>query len=168
MNLYLRLIIRFVLLVLFQVLVLNNIRLGGYINPYLYVLFVIMLPYKTPGWLLLVLSFVMGYTVDTFANTPGMHTAATVFMAFCRPLAIRVSGPRQDYEDDTYPSLSNMGLRRFVIYSLMLVSVHHVALFFLEIFRFSDFILTLFRAGISSAFTLMLIILAQYIFYSKH
>jgi len=167
MTLYLRLIIRFVILVMFQVLVLNNIRLGGYINPYLYVLFVIMLPYETPGWLLLVSSFLLGYTVDTFANTPGMHTAATVFIAFCRPLIIRIVIPRQDYEAESFPSLATMGLQSFVTYSLMLVFVHHFSLFLLEVFRLSDFLSTLFRAGISTVFTLLLIILTQYIFYSK-
>lgn len=168
MTLYLRLIIRFVILVLFQVLVLNNIRLGGYINPYLYVLFVIMLPYETPGWLLLVSSFLLGYTVDSFSNTPGMHTAATVFIAFCRPFVIRIVVPKQDYETESYPSLASMGLQSFITYSLILVFVHHFALFLLEVFKFSDFLLTLFRAGISSVFTFLLIMLTQYIFYSKH
>lgn len=168
MSLYLRLIIRFVLLVLFQVLVLNNIRLGGYINPYLYVMFVLLLPYETPGWLLLVSSFLLGYAVDTFANTPGMHTAATVFIAFCRPLIIQIVVPKQANEPESYPSLASMGFQLFLTYSLILVFIHHIFLFLLEVFRFTDFFVTLFRAGISTAFTLLLIILTQYIFYSKH
>lgn len=167
MNLYLRLILRFLILVLVQVLVLNNIRFGAYVNPYLYVLFILMLPYETPGWLLLLSSFFIGYSVDLFSNTPGMHTAASVFMAFCRPGILKRIVLKQDHDPDSFPSLADMGFRGFFTYSLLLVFIHHATLFFLEIFRFSEIILTLMRAGLSTIFTLLLIIIAQYLFYSK-
>lgn len=82
MNLYLRVIIRFFFYVLLQVLVLNHIRFGGYANPYLYVLFILMLPYEMPGWLLLVISFIMGYTIDLFSATPGIHAVPQCLWAF--------------------------------------------------------------------------------------
>src|ERR1035438_10242339 len=86
-NKVVRNIIRFLVLILVQVIVLNNIQLNGFINPYIYILF-IMLPFETPGWLLLVLSLVTGLTVDMFSNTLGMHAAACVFLGFCRPRII--------------------------------------------------------------------------------
>jgi rod shape-determining protein MreD len=168
MTFYIRIIFRFILLVIIQVLVLDNINFGGYINPYLYVLFILMLPYETPGWLLLFSSFALGYSVDIFTNTPGMHAAATVFMAFCRPAILKLFKQKQDYEPGTYPSLHFMGFQVFFLYALMMVLIHHTALFFLEIFRLNEIILTLMRAGFSSIFTLLLIIIVQYLFYSKH
>lgn len=42
-------IIRFVLLVITQVLIVNHIRLGGYVHPYIYLIFVMLLPINMPG-----------------------------------------------------------------------------------------------------------------------
>lgn len=168
MNPYLRILLRFVILALFQVIVLNNIRFGGYINPYLYILFVLMLPYDTPGWMLLVSSFILGYSIDFFTNTPGMHTAATVFMGFLRPAVIKVVMQKQDTDPGTYPSIRFMGFQNFFLYSLLLVFLHHTSLFLIEIFRFSEILPTLMRSGLSTVFTMALIIITQYLFYSKH
>ncbi len=77
-------ILSFVLLVLFQVLALNNIQFLGFINPYIYILFIIALPVKTPRWLSLILAFILGLTLDIFSNTLGMHAFATVLIAFLR------------------------------------------------------------------------------------
>ncbi|MFZ4059415.1 MAG: rod shape-determining protein MreD, partial [Ferruginibacter sp.] len=75
-NVYFRNISRFFLLILLQVLVFNNMHLNGYINPYVYVLFILLLPFETPQWLLLISAFLLGFGVDLFSDTMGMHTAA--------------------------------------------------------------------------------------------
>ena len=76
---------RFIFLILVQVWVLNHVQWNGYINPYIYVLFVLLLPLETPSWLVMVLAFVSGATMDMFSNTGGIHAAASVFTAFARP-----------------------------------------------------------------------------------
>ena len=86
---FLRNVIRFIFLVLFQVLILNNIQLSGYINPYFYVYFILLLPFETPRWVLLISAFILGFAIDAFTNTPGLNTAACVFMAFIRHFVIR-------------------------------------------------------------------------------
>ena len=96
-------IIRFLILILFQVLVLDNILLNGYLNPYFYVLFIILMPFETPRWLLLISGFLLGLSVDLFENTLGMHAAATVFMALVRPWVLSIFAPRDGYEPDTFP-----------------------------------------------------------------
>ena len=75
-------ILRFVVVVALQVFILNELRLGGFINPWLYLYFILMLPIHIPGWLLLMVAFLTGFTIDVFSNTIGMHTLATVFLAF--------------------------------------------------------------------------------------
>ena len=77
-------IISFILLVLVQVLALNNIQFLGYINPYIYILFILSLPVRLPQWITLLLGFVLGLTIDTFSNTMGTHAFATVLIAFLR------------------------------------------------------------------------------------
>ena len=90
MNRYLMNTFRFLGLLALQVLVLNYIRINGYINPYVYILYIMLLPFGIKGWVLLAAGFVMGYSVDLFMGTPGLHTGATVLMAFMRPTIIRM------------------------------------------------------------------------------
>lgn len=156
---------RFVILVLVQVLVLKNIELGMYLNPFLYVLFILMLPFETPKALVLVLSFVTGITIDMFYDTPGMHAAASVFMGFCRPSVLKLFSPRDGYEFGTKPTIQYLGVPWFISYAGILVVLHHLVLFYIEAFRFSDFLFTLLRALTSSASTLVLVIVSQFLFY---
>jgi rod shape-determining protein MreD len=164
-NMVSRNIIRFIFLVLFQVAVLNNIHLGGYVNPYLYLMFILMLPFETPKWLLLVSAFLLGISVDMFSDTVGLHAAACVLMAYCRPGVLKIVNARQEYEPGFQPTVRDLGFKWYFSYSLILVIIHHVFLFYLEVFSFSEFFQTLFRACLSILFTMLLLILSQYILY---
>lgn len=147
----------FVLLLLLQVLVLNQVRLGGYINPHLYILFILMLPMHVPGWLLLLSAFGLGLGVDMFSDSLGMHAGASVFMAFCRPGVIRLISGKTEFESGATPSLASQGLGWVFLYSLLLVLLHHSALFFLEVFSLNHFWITTQRTLVSSAFTLLFV-----------
>lgn len=166
-KIFTRNIWRFVFLVLLQVLILNNIQFSGFVNPYFYVLFILLMPFETPNWILLVIAFLLGLSIDLFANTIGMHASATVLMAFIRPYILRIFAPRDNYEVGTFPRVYYYGFSWFLKYSLILVLVHHIFLFFIEVFRFSDIMMTLSRTLLSSLFTLILIMLSQFIIYRK-
>ncbi len=157
-------ILRFIVLIIFQVLILNNVQLGGFINPYLYVFFILMLPLETPGWLLLFLSFLMGLSIDMFSNTAGMHAAACTFMAFCRPYLLRMLAPREGFERASNPTIQKFGISWFLTYAGILILIHHFTLFYLEIFRLSSFFSTLLRVILSGGFTLALVVATQFLF----
>lgn len=166
-NTIIRNIIRFFVLVLVQVLIIKNIELGRFINPFVYVLFILMLPFETPKWLLLVASFLLGITIDMFYDTSGMHAAACVMMGYVRPGILKLFSPRDGYEFGTQPSIQYLGIPWFLSYSGILVVIHHLILFYIEIFRFSEFFSTFFRVIVSSIFTLLLIVISQYLFQRK-
>ncbi len=125
------------------------------------------MPFETPGWLLLVLAFLLGLSIDIFSDTLGMHTIATVFMAFLRPYVLHVIAPRDEYEPSTYPRVYYYGLSWFTKYAAILIFAHHFVLFYVEVFRFSSFFTTFLRVLISSAVSLLLIILSQYFVYRR-
>jgi rod shape-determining protein MreD len=158
---------RFIILILFQVLVLNNIQFSGFVNPFMYVLFILLLPFETPRWVLLVSGFLLGLSVDIFSNTLGLHASATLFMAFLRPYVLRVISPRDGYETGTYPRVFYYGITWFLNYAIILVFAHHLFLFYLEVFRFSEFFRTLLRVILSSSFSILFIVLSQYIVFRK-
>lgn len=152
----------FVLLILLQVLIFNNIQFSGYVNPYIYLLFILLLPVEIPSWLLLLLAFSTGLVMDFFSSSPGMHTSATVLAGFVRPFILNVISPRDGYEPGSAPSMLTYGLRWFLIYTLLIVLVHHTALFFIEVFRFTDFFRTMLRVLLSSLFSVIFILLFEY------
>lgn len=160
-------ILRFIILVLFQLLVLNNIQISGYINPYMYVLFILLMPFETPGWLLLTSAFLLGLVMDLFTYTPGMHTISTLFMAFLRPYVLRIIAPHDGYEPGSFPRVFYYGIDWFVKYAAILILFHHLVLFYIEVFRFTDFFATLLRVILSSLVSLVFIVLSQYVIFRK-
>jgi cell shape-determining protein MreD len=160
-------IIRFILLVFAQIYIFNKIQISGFINPQVYVLFILMLPFEISGFWLLSFAFMMGLTIDFFQHTPGMHAAASVTLAFLRPGVIRLVGKKDDLEPWQYPNIRDSGALWFFTYTLILVFLHHLFLFYLEVFRFNEFFQTLLKVLINTALSSMIIMLIQFLFYSR-
>lgn len=155
---------RFIILVALQVLLIDHINLGGYINPPVYILFILLLPFQIKGWLLLILSFILGLSIDTFSNSTGLHAAASVFIAFCRPWVIRMVGAPAEYEANLLPGIADMGARWFIVYSVMLIFMHQLVISLLDTFYLAEVSLILIRLLLSSLVTLVLIVLIEYLF----
>jgi len=161
-NSILRFILIFILLILLQLLLFNNIQFSGYVNPYIYILFILLLPVEIPAWLMLIISFTTGLIIDMFSGTPGMHSSATLMAGFFRPYILRVIAPRDGYEAGSSPSMMVYGFRWFLSYTLLVVLIHHTTLFYLEVFRFSEFFRTMLRVFLSSIFSIAFILLTEF------
>jgi len=159
--------LRFLIVIFLQILVFNNIQFSGYINPHFYILFILLLPNKTPAWFSMISAFILGYIIDIFSQCPGLHASASVFIAFIRPYIIASIKTTNEINPDIEPNLSNMGFRWFIIYSTILIIAHHLVYFFLEVFRFSNFLDTFYRVIISSFITFIAILLSQLLIFKK-
>lgn len=167
MYIIVRNIVRFLVVILFQVLVMDNVMINGYMIPYIYLLFILLMPFETPRWTQLVLGFLLGMGIDLFLNTPGMHTAATVLVAFIRPYLLNLLAPRDGYDTDSFPRIHYYGFLWFLKYTLIIVVIHHFLLFYLEVFQLKDFLTTLLRVILSSILSTSTIILSQYFVFRK-
>ena len=154
--------IMFISLILVQVLILNQVQFNGFVNPYVYILFILLLPLNTPRYILLILAFVLGVIVDIFLNSLGVHAAASVFIAYIRPFIVRVISNREEDRSD-YPGVKQNTLGWFLSYVSIMVFLHHIVLFYLEVFSFSHFFVTLGRTVISSVFSIFIIVLSQFL-----
>jgi rod shape-determining protein MreD len=160
-------IFRFVVVILFQILVMDNVMINGYMIPYIYLLFILLMPFETPRWIQLLAGFALGMTMDLFTGTLGMHTAASVLVAFVRPYLLDLLAPRDGYEAETFPRIHYYGLLWFLKYTLLIVLVHHLALFYLEVFQLKHFLSTLLRVILSSILSTSTIVLSQYFVFRK-
>jgi len=173
MNVYLKNTIRFCIIILLQVLILNKITLRWWNEPsgfpifipYVYPLFLLLLPFETPIWALLILGFFLGITVDTFMNTAGMHAFATILIAYLRTNVLSALLPRNlsEYANQS-PSIKSMGWMPFLVYSAFLIFLHHFVFFTIELWNLSNFGMLLLKVAASSATSMLFIIVYLLLF----
>lgn len=160
-------IIRFILLVLFQVYVLNQILMFNLINPFIYIYFVFLLPFELPVALVTLLSFIIGFTVDAFLGTYAIHALASTVMGFFRSFILKLFASYDGYEINTYPAIKYYGVDWWLKYSFFMTLIHHTTLFFVEVFHFKYFFYTILKIIISTILSVLLMLFLQLLFHSK-
>lgn len=159
-------IVNFLGLVLIQVAIFNNVNFLGYINPYPYVLFILFFPVKNNRLQIITLSFILGLTIDMFLDTGGIHAAASVFIAYMRPIVLKSSfGMMYEHQSVRFSAVDFFSK---LTYITLLVLSHHLILFCLEIFSISKILLILKKTLFSSIFTILMSVLISTIFSRKN
>jgi rod shape-determining protein MreD len=154
-------IFRFIILILLQVYIFNNINFGGYINPNPYILFILLFPIDANKNILLLLSFFMGLIMDMFMNTAGVHATACLILAYFRPTILKYTFGLS-YEYQTVKIADKITTERFM-YLLVSIVLYNTVLFSLEIFSLSFFWTILVRIILSTILTLIISILIIYL-----
>lgn len=158
----LRLILQMIVLLLLQAAVLNNATFTSIgLLPHLYVIGIILMPFTLSGWVLLIIAFVSGLTLDLFTDNYGVNTSALTFLAFMRPTVLKFLAPYDGYETGTRPDVSHYGFSWFIPYALTLVFGFQIIYNILDVFSFQHFGITVLRILGSSVYTLVLILLHQ-------
>ena len=152
---------RFLLLVLLQVLVFNNIYLGGYINPYIYVLFIAMLPTTTGRIPMMVIAFFTGLCVDVSTKIIGFHTFACTAVAFLRGIWLDKIIIHDNDEGIETPNLYSGSYQQFAIYLFLLLFAFNLIYHTLLVFSIQEFFNILLTAFLSTVVTWILAILYQ-------
>lgn len=153
--------IRFVVFLLLQILIFNNINLLGYLNPYPYVLFILLYPVNSNKSILLLTSFAMGIFLDMFCNSGGIHTMASVILAYIRPSLFKFAFGLS-YEYQTVKIADKISPERITLL-LLAIFIHHFVLFFFEYFRFDLIFTILTRTLFGTLFTFTICLLIIYI-----
>ena len=153
--------IRFIVFLSLQVLIFNNINLFGYINHYPYVLFIILYPVNSNKSVLLLGSFFLGLLLDIFCDSGGVHTTASIVLAFLRPTLFKFSFGLS-YEYQTVKIADKMSPERITLL-LLAILIHHFILFYLEYFRLGLLFTILSRTIVSTLFTFTICLLIVYL-----
>lgn len=169
MSIFLKNIIRFALFILIQVYILHHIpSLHRFITPYLYFLYILWLPFNMSRFSLMVIAFGLGLTLDYFLNSPGLHAAPCVLIAYIRPFLINLlisqEGAEQNYAS---PSIVSMGWAPYATYAFVLTLLHHGYLVFLEWMQFGSFLYFLGRVIATTGISLLLILITELLVFRK-
>ena len=150
---------------LIQILILNEILFLSYINPYLYIILIIVLPYKTPKWFLIIYAFFLGFSIDIFSGTLGMHSFASVLIAFCKNSIAKITIPHNIVEQGDELIMQKIGVKSFLTYTFLITLIHLSTLFFLEHLNLE--FKMLFKILLSVITTTILISITQLFFFKK-
>lgn len=164
-NTWVKYSVYFVLIVLIQGLVVNNIQVNAYLNPMIYPIMIMMLPFELGLMATMAVALVLGLSVDMFSNTFGLNASAALVIGYLRPTVLNLIKPRDGYDPVLLPSIHDMGKLWFLSYAGVILFIHHLWFFIIEILRFDQFFHILFKTVLSVVFSLAIIILFQYIFY---
>ena len=156
-------IVLFFVYVILQVVLLKNLVLFNTSFCFLYVAFILLLPVEMSNLRLMLIAFLLGISVDIFYNSLGLHTMALVLLAYLRNHWLATITPQGGYDIGTPPTLAANGLQWFLVYTLPLVFVHHLVLFFVEASGFTLFWYTMLKAISSLLFTMAVMLLLQYL-----
>ncbi|MEO6904839.1 MAG: rod shape-determining protein MreD [Ginsengibacter sp.] len=162
-------IIRFCLFILVQVFVLDQIPpLHQLVTPYIYFLFILWLPFKMGRRLQMLLAFALGFTLDCFTNSYGLHAAPCVIIAYLRPFLINLLISQEGAESNYYePSIQSMGFTPYLTYVTILTFIHHTLLFFLQALQTGGYFYFFLKSLTSTAISLLLILLIELLFVRK-
>ncbi|WP_339887591.1 rod shape-determining protein MreD [uncultured Flavobacterium sp.] len=154
-------IFRFIVLIALQVLVFNNIKLFGYLDPFPYVLFIILYPVNSNRSLFLLMSFLLGLTLDMFGDTGGIHATACLILAYIRPSIFKFSfGLSYEYQTIKIAEKISYDRISFIVIS---VFIHHFLIYMLELLRFGLILDIFLRTLLNTIFTTIVCILTIYL-----
>ena len=167
MNKLLKNSIRFVLFLLVQTLILNQIEIGFGIQLMIYPLFIMLLSFDTGVLSLLAISFTLGICIDAFSNTFGLHTSSLLVFSFLRPVIFKLFDTREGYDLLLEPTVLNMGNGWFIKSFGSLLLIHHFWFYLLEMFKLNDIGYVLEKTVYSLPLSFFLCVLLQYLFVNK-
>lgn len=149
-------IVRFVVLLLLQVLLVNNLQFLGVCHPYIYLLGLLALPLVLPRWADMLIGVGVGLLMDVFCNSLGVHTAACVMVMYMRPYLVNRYVTDMDRFNKEV-SIGSIGLLNYVLYTSFLIVLHHTMVFYLTAWSVQHFWFTLLEVVVSSVVTFVLI-----------
>lgn len=156
-----RIALIFIVSIVAQLLIFNNLQFLGFVNPYIYVLIVMTLPLGASTGTIMTIGFLSGLIIDMFCDTPGMHAGSMVLVGFLRQYILKFIALHNDYTLDAMPDIRTYDTTWYLKYATLMVAVHHITLFSLEQFDTLFFWPTLLRIILSILFTLIFIVLIQ-------
>jgi len=159
--------IYFLFIVLLQGLVVSQLQLSVYVYPMVYILALLILPFEFNVILALALALLLGVCVDILSDTFGLHTSASLFIAYIRPLVLKLLKPRDGYDFSLLPTIHDMGIYWFSAYSFIIIFIHHLWFFILEIFRLDLIGLIILKIFISAILSFLMLFGLQYLFYKS-
>lgn len=164
MNKIISNILRFLLLIIIQVLICNRVHLFGFINPYIYILALLLLPFDIPKWAQYLIAFFTGLIIDAFAMTYGVHASSSLLIMFIKPYLVNLLNGKRTADGIEKPIPGEKDFQWLLLYTFILVFVHHFTITLLETFNLKELGWTLLTSIGNTTFTTLVVLCLEYLF----
>ena len=155
---------RYVLVMLLQVLLFDQLQLWGACHPYIYILCLLMMPITLPHNVDMLIGAAIGLIMDVFCNSLGVHMAACILIMFIRPYLLGSIVNDKDRLNEQI-SLRAIGIEALIKYAVILVVIHHLTVFILAAWSWQHIGFVLLETVVSSIITLTVIIAYNFVEY---
>ena len=159
-------LILILILVLLQTFVFSKMNFNQIATPYIYILFIILYPANQNRYLFLVLCFLLGWGVDLLEDTGGIHAFASLTIGFFSKYIIRMVSGTKFFELEEF-KYSDFNVGQWIVYTLLMVFIHHFLLYFMESLSFANFGGIMIRTLASSGITLLFVYFYLILFRKK-
>lgn len=163
--------IRAFVLILIQTLILREVQLGSswlrFAEILIYPLILMLLPMRWPPAVNLLIAFSTGLIIDMFYDTPGVHSGASTFAMFIRPLVLRIIAPRAGYDVKQSPTRATFGTGWFLSYVALFMLMHVFLVALMTVFTVFHWEELLLRTVLTWFLSVVIILLADLIFNPK-
>lgn len=149
--------VRYVIVMILQVLLFDQLQLWGACHPYIYVLCLLMMPITLPHSASMIIGAAAGLVMDVFCNSLGVHMAACILLMFLRPYLIGAIVNDKDRLNEQISSRA-IGTEALIKYVVIGVLIHHLTVFSLAAWSFSHIWFVLLETLVSSIVTTLIII----------
>ncbi|NBX37926.1 MAG: hypothetical protein EBR54_00740 [Flavobacteriia bacterium] len=164
MKSLIRFAILFFVFLFAQVFLARNLDFGYGMQLFLLPLFIMLLPFDTGVFMLMLLGFILGILADSLMNSYGLNASSLVLFAYLRPAVFTLFLPKEGYDNLKDPTLSDMGWRWFLLTYGLLLSIYLSWFFFLEVFRISEWFLLLRNTFMSFVVSFLVALVSQLFF----
>ena len=147
---------RYVVIMLLQVLLFDQLQLWGVCHPYIYVLCLLMMPITLPHSADMLIGAAAGLIMDIFCNSLGIHTAGCILIMFIRPYLLGAIVNDKDRLNEQI-SLHAVGMEALIKYVVILVVLHHFVIFSLAAWSWCHLGFVLMETIVSSIITIAII-----------
>ena len=161
----LKMIGSFVLLIIAQVLLFNQINIFGFVNPMLYLLFLVMYPFDKNQTFYIFIGFILGFFIDFLSQTDGAHTIASLTVSYLRPIIMKYSYGLTSEKPKSL--LTDPRKTNNFFFLLVFISVHHLIYFAIAYFSADAFLLIIKNSLFTIIFSLILILLISSLYRVK-
>lgn len=149
-------IVRYIVVMLLQVLLFNQLQLWDVCHPYIYILCLLMMPITIPHWISMVLGAVAGLVMDVFCNSIGIHMAGCILLMYIRPYLIGAIVNDKDRLNEQI-STQTIGWEAMLEYVIIMVVLHHLTIFSLAAWSWKHIGFVLLESLVSSTVTILVI-----------
>lgn len=150
-------IFKFILLVLAQVVIFNNIVLFNVAVAFVFIYAIISMPLTWNTNVSTALGFILGLSVDIFSNTLGVCALSSTILAFARKPIFHLYMQNEEDLGGMKPCQRTMGSATYMKYLITMVVIFCLCFFVIEAFGLFNPVLMGLRIVCSSLFTFIVV-----------